>query len=234
MDKVFDARIVAPAGIIYAGCPFSGKTTHILKLLKNRERLFTKKFDYIYWFYGQYNKTIKMFEENPQMNIIPVAGLPENIDDYIFSDRQGCHVYDDLMDEASSNKTLLSLASRKCHHNSVTWILVMQNLFHHGRERVSLLRCAHYLVLFKNPLDKTMAYHLASKIMPRNQKCFLDIYNRATSRPNGYIFIDGAQSTPEQARFRTDIFDVVQTVFNPTQCEHEPLKKNEDMKYKSY
>ena len=131
MDKVFDARIVAPAGIIYAGCPFSGKTTHILKLLKNRERLFTKKFDYIYWFYGQYNDTIKMFEEYPQMNIIPVAGLPENIDDYIFSDRQGCHVYDDLMDEASSNKTLLDLASRKCHHNSVSWILVMQNLFHH-------------------------------------------------------------------------------------------------------
>ena len=214
-SEIFDARIVSPAGIIYAGAPMAGKTTHILRLLENNTRLFTKKFEYIYWFYGQYNSTIRMLEQNPQLNIIPVAGLPENIEDYIFSDKHGCHIYDDLMNEASSNKHILDLASKKCHHNSITWILVMQNLFHHGKERVSLLRCAHYLVIFKNPLDKSMAYHLANKIMPKNQKCFLDIYNEATSKPNSYLFIDGAQSTPENARLRSDIFATVQKVYIP-------------------
>ena len=231
MDETFDARIVAPAGIVYAGCPFAGKTTHILKLLKNNDRLFTKQFDYIYWFYGQSNQTIKMFEENPQMNVIPVEGLPENIDDYIFPDRHGCHVYDDLMHEASSNSNLLALASKKCHHSNVSWVLVLQNLFCAGKERVSLLRCAHYLVLFKNPLDKTIAYNLASRIMPKDQKCFLDIYNEATSKPNGYLFIDGAQSTPDQARFRTDIFDIAQRVFIPNAYKGSSLKQADKISY---
>jgi hypothetical protein len=120
------------------------------------------------------------------------------------------------MNKASSNKDILDIGSRRCHHNRVTWILTMQNLFHHGKERVTLMRCAHYLVLFKNPLDKTMAYYLASRIMPKNQKCFIDIYNEATIKPNSYLFIDGAQTTPEHARFRTDIFNFGQTVYIPT------------------
>ena len=213
--EVFDARIISPAGIICAGAPMAGKTTLILKLLQHSHRLFTKEFDYIYWFYGQRNKSIEWLEANPDLNIIPVAGLPKNIDEYIFPDKNGFHIYDDLMNEASSNTDILDLASRKCHHNSVSWCLIMQNMFHHGRERVTLLRCAHYFILFKNPLDKTMAYNLANKIMPKNQKCFIDIYDEATSKPNSYLFIDGAQGTPENARFKSNITDIVQTVYVP-------------------
>jgi len=212
---ILDARIITPSGIICVGAPMSGKTTLILDLLQNKHRLFTNDFDYIYWFYGQRNKTIEWLEANPDLNIIPIQGLPNNIDEYIFPDKHGCHIYDDLMNEASSNKDILDLASRKCHHNSVTWILLMQNLFHHGKERVTLLRCAHYFILFKNPLDNTMAYNLANRIMPKNQKCFIDIYNEATSKPHSYLFIDGAQHTPEKARFRSNITDIVQTVYIP-------------------
>lgn len=214
--EVFDARIAVPAGMIYAGAPLSGKTTHILNLLKNRDRLFTKKFDYIFWFYGQYNETVKMLEANPQLNIKPVAGLPKNLDNYIYANKQGCHIYDDLMNEASSNKNMLDVVSRKCQHQNLFWIYAIQDFFFHGKERLSLLRCAHYYVLFKNPLDKSMIYHLANRIMPHNHKCFIDIFNEATKTPNSYLFIDGAQSTPENARFRTNIFDLVQKVYSPT------------------
>lgn len=213
--RVFDARIKTPAGIIVAGPPLSGKTTFTLNLLRHEKKLIDKPFDYIVWFFGEYNKTIEYLEKYGDQRIKVVQGLPENIDDYIKTDLNGCHIYDDLMQQATASKQITELTTRKCQHNRITWILIMQNLFYHGSERLTLLRSCHYLVLYKNPLDKTVASYLASRIMPKQQKTFLDIYAQATDRPNGYLFIDGAQSTPDYARLRTDIFDEFQRVFVP-------------------
>ena len=90
----------------------------------------------------------------------------------------------------------------------------MQNLFYQGSERVTLMRSAHYLVLYKSPLDHTIAHYMADKIMPHNRKKFMDIFERATNRANGYLFIDGAQRTPDRARLRTDIFGDHQLTFS--------------------
>ena len=45
------------------------------------------------------------------------------------------------------------------------------------------------------------------------QSVFYSIFNHATSRPHGYLFCDGTQTTPDYARFRTNIFDEVQRVY---------------------
>ena len=50
--------------------------------------------------------------------------------------------------------------------------------------------------------------------MPLKKKLFIDIFDSATSKPFGYLFIDGRQTTPPSARFRSDLFDNgVQSVF---------------------
>lgn len=214
MGSVFDARISVPFGCIIAGPPLSGKSSFIMNLLDNTDRLMDKEFDYIVWFYGEYNKTIQLLETRYRDRVKTVQGLPPNIQDYIQDDGFGCHVYDDLMMEASSSKALTQLTANKCQHNSISWIVTLQNLFYHGQERKTLLRCAHYLVLFKNPLDKTVAQYLGARIMPKSQNTFVAIYETATEKPNGYLFIDGAQKTPEEARLRTDIFEKVQRVFH--------------------
>ena len=211
---MFDARISVPFGLIIAGPPLSGKSSFIMNLIDNSERLLNKQFDYIIWFYGEYNKTVELLENSYRDRVKTVHGLPENIDDYIYQERGfGCHIYDDLMTVASSSKALVELTSRKCQHNSISWIITLQNLFYHGQERKTLLWCAHYLVLFKNPLDKTVAQYLAARIMPKRQSLFMDIYEAATETPNGYLFIDGSQKTPEEARLRTFIFGEVQRVY---------------------
>ena len=213
-SEAFDARINVPAGMVVFGPPLSGKSTFVLKLLQNSDRLLTKKFDYIYWFYGQHNKTIEYLQNSNDMNIVPVQGLPENIDDYILPNKIGCHIYDDLMEETSTNQSLANLTSCKVQHQSVFWVLILQNLFHYGKERITFLRCCHYMVCFKSPLDKTAIRYLASRVFPKNQKAFMEIYEKATSKANGYLFIDGAQTTPEYARLRTDIFGIYQIVFS--------------------
>ena len=210
---VFDARISVPFGMILAGPPMSGKSTFAVELLHNAGRLFTKSFKYVVWFYGEYNHTVELLENTFGDKVKTVQGLPETLDDFI--EEGVCLIFDDLMQQVVKNKQLSELTSRKCQHSSVSWILILQNIFVHGSERLTLMRCAHYLVLYKNPLDKTVAQFLAARIMPKNQKLFMKIYEKATSKPNGYLFIDGTQHTPDKARLRTNIFNTVQTVFVP-------------------
>ena len=104
---MFDARISVPFGLIIAGPPLSGKSSFIMNLIDNSDRLLNKQFDYIIWFYGEYNKTVELLENSYQDRVKTVHGLPENIDDYIYQERGlGCHIYDDLMTVASSSNTV--------------------------------------------------------------------------------------------------------------------------------
>ena len=90
----------------------------------------------------------------------------------------------------------------------------MQGLFCNGKQRKMILRNAHYITLFNNPLDMTSIYAVAQRIMPKKINTFLQIFKRATSTPHGYLFIDGKQKTPGNARFRTNIFDEYQKAYS--------------------
>ena len=214
----FDARIKRGFGMICVGPPLSGKTHFTKSLLKHAARLIDGQFDYIYWFYGQQTASITELDDTIKTH----AGLPENLDDVIQATnpvtgkpQHGLLVFDDLMQSVSANEGIARLAANRCQHENISWIVLLQNLFHRGNARLTLLRCCHYLVLFKNPLDHSTAHHLARRILPGKPEAFIRIYERATEKPNGYLFVDGRQSTPEDARFRTDIFNEVQRVFIP-------------------
>ena len=77
------------------------------------------------------------------------------------------------------------------------------------------LNC-HYLVLFKNPRDKSQITHLAKQIHPSNVKALCEIYKNATMPSFGYLLIDLRPETDERLRFRTGIFSGdIQYVYEP-------------------
>lgn len=222
------------------GPPMSGKTSFVMRLVENQDRLIDKPFDYIYWFYGERSKTIDALEEETptaatakkkqQTPIKVVAGLPENIDEFIADPAaetgagdgnapgeppHGLFIFDDLMHAISSSENISRLATNKTQHKRVSWIVLMQNLFHRGQARLTLLRSCHYLVLFKNPLDKSLGHLLAPRVMPGESKTFVKIYEEATKQPHGYLFIDGHQETPNELRLRSQLFDEAQRIFIP-------------------
>ena len=61
-DNVFDARISVPAGFLINGPPLAGKSTFVLNLLENADKLLSHPFDYVIWFYGTRNKTVEYLE----------------------------------------------------------------------------------------------------------------------------------------------------------------------------
>lgn len=210
---LFDATIKTPSILICSGAPMAGKSSFCLNLLKHAHNMFDKKFDNVIWFYGERSKTIDEIQSNTSLNIQTVDGLPEDVDPFIVEGANNCFIFDDLQSEVLTNPKLTSLFSKKCHHRSVTIFLIVQNLFYNGRERLSMFRCAHYLCIFQSHLDKSQIYSLAHKILPGKQKLFIKIFEAATNKPNGYLFLDGHQHTPPEARFRTDLFEGFQKVF---------------------
>lgn len=223
--STFDARLKRHFGMLCIGPPMAGKTFFVLELLKHVDKLIDKPFDYIYWFYGERSSAVEYLER--QGVVRTVSGLPDDLNEYIHRGAEeettgkpmhGLLIFDDLMQDMSSSEQISNLTTNKCQHQNVSWIALMQNAFHRGKSRLTMLRCCHYMVLFKNPMDQSVAHHLARRIWPSSPETFIRIYEKATQRPNGYLFVDGCQTTPNEARFRTDIFgDQIQKAFVPTQ-----------------
>ena len=209
---IFDARLKTPFSMIIAGPSNSGKTTFVIDLLKHSDRLIDNEFDYVLYFYGE---RFPHDKELAKHNIQFYQGLPESFDSFINPSKRGLAIFDDLMSECGNNKLITEFFTKRSHHENVSIIFITQNLFQEGKERKTFAKNATYLCIFNSPLDQTIAYILARKLMPKNQRCFVDIFVHATSRPHGYLFIDGHQKTPKNAMFRSNIFDSVQHVFIP-------------------
>ena len=204
----FDARLKVPFTCIVAGAPLSGKTRFVQRMLEERSRLIDHPFDEVVWFYGQVTDFVRQMDDRLyNLPIQTVRGLPDDFEDYMDSERKILFVIDDLMQNAVDSAAVTDLFCNKVQHARVSVMLLIQNLFYHGKERTTLVRCAHYLTVFKNPMDNSIPLYLAQKLMPLNKTLFMRMFEEATSKPHGYLFCDGKQDTPDQARFRTDLFD---------------------------
>ena len=211
-----DARIRCPSGIILSGPAQAGKTKFTLDLLDNIDRILDRPVQQIFWFYGVHTPTIDLLDTKYQGRLKTVQGLPEDFTHLVTDD--GSHtlvIFDDLLRETSESKGLVDLSSRHSSHNNITWILIVQDLFYKGKERLTILRNAHYIVQFKNPLNNTAAYLLAQRVLPQDRKTFMEIFRKATSEPHGYLMIDGTQQTSDLLRFRTAIFGEFQIAYIP-------------------
>jgi hypothetical protein len=207
-SSVFDARVKVPFSMIIGGSPMAGKTSFVRRLLELRWKLIDRNFDYLVWCYGQQNDFIEYLRnQNIGIPTTVVHKLPSSFEDYVLPHKIGLFVLDDLQASAGESKEVTDLFCNKLQHLNISVILMLQNMFYHGKERTTLLRCAHYLVVFRNPLDASVPLLIAQKVMPLQKKLFLAMFQKATNKPYGYLFIDGKQTTPSNARFRTNIFD---------------------------
>lgn len=132
-----------------------------------------------------------------------VQGLPDTDFDSKFP---RLFIIDDLMAESSNSNCILDLFTKGCHHKNISVIFITQNIFYKGKNQRDISLNAHYLVLFKNPRDKSQIRFLAQQLSPQNSKFLTEAFLNATLNPHSYLLIDLKQSTPENLRFRTNVF----------------------------
>lgn len=132
-----------------------------------------------------------------------VRGIPD-ID--VFTDlKPRVLILDDLMQEA--DKSIVELFTKGSHHFNLSVIFITQNLFNQGKGRRDISLNTHYLVCFNNPRDRQQISTLSRQVAPEKPKYIQEAFRDATSTPYGYLLFDLTQSTPDQYRYRTAIFD---------------------------
>ena len=191
----------------------AGKTWFVNKLIKHRNQLFTTHFNAIYWFYGA---VIPKVDNHDEIHFI--EGVPETID----IPPNSLVILDDLMSETNGN--IANLFTKYSHHNNLTVVFIVQNLFPKSKHARDISLNAHYIVVFKNPRDKLQIEYLARQIMPRHSKEVVEIFEQVTRKPHSYLLFDLTQSTHDALRIRTNIFpDETMHVYAHVKDMNEPI-----------
>lgn len=199
---------VHPFSAIVAGPSGSGKSFIVVKFIENLNLVSSVNFKNIYWHYSEWLPVLKC-----QRSVIFKEGIP-NITD-IDTSQPNLIIIDDLMRE--SDGRVVDLFTRGCHLKNLSVFFITQNIFHQGKGQRDISLNSHYIILFKNPRDKAQIKHLAQQVCPENVKFLQEAYTDATSCPHGYLFLDLKQKTPDELRFKTNVFpsDKVNVVYVP-------------------
>ena len=200
-----DARLQHPFTALICGPTQSGKTQFVKRLLKERESMISPSPDNIIWCYGEYQPAYT--ELTTQIPAIRFAeGIPSDLNSMISPHQTNLLIIDDLMTETGNDKRITNLFTKGSHHRNLSVILILQNLFHQGRETRTISLNSHYLILFKNPRDGSQITHLAKQMYPGRTHFIQEAFADATREPYGYLLIDLKPNTPEVLRLRTNVF----------------------------
>ena len=198
-------KLIHPSTCLISGPTGSGKTYFVKKLIDYE--MFDPMPPTIVYCYGSYQLLFQSMR-----NVQFEDGLPPSIG----SLRNALVIIDDLMCELANNSQLSRLFTKGSHHRNLSVIFITQNLFHQGKEMRNIHLNSHYMVLFKNPRDKSQIMHLAKQMYPGKSKSFQQAFLDATLPEFGYLFIDLRPETNDVCRLRTHIFDADKCVI------HEP------------
>lgn len=190
-------NIQRPFTMMIAGPSGCGKTCFVLKLLK----LFREPFENILWCNAEPNAVPKEIRSSTKLEVC--ESLPESFKSV---PNNSLIILDDLMTEAY-NKNVCELFTKGSHHKNISVILITQNVFHQGKYCRDISLNCKYMVIFKNPRDKSQILPLARQIYPENPNEFVKVYKEATDYPHGYLWLDLTQSASDLIRFQTDIFN---------------------------
>src|SRR5947208_16675572 len=157
-----------PFTMIISGPTGSGKTVFVNKLLD--AQLFNVKFEEIIWCYSETGS----IQSNEKNDVTYIQGLPT---EDMFTGEPKLLILDDLMHE--SDDRVAKLFTKISHHRNVSVIAINQNMFHQSKHSRDMALNSHYLIIFKNPRDKSQITYLARQLFPEKPKFVQDAYNQA-------------------------------------------------------
>ena len=187
---------ITPTTIIVSGATGSGKTTWLKKLLEN-QILFSSKPSKIIYCYGAWQPG---FEEMEGVDFREGLNIPEN--------KEKEHmliILDDLMTEVVQSSTVQGLFTEGSHHNNITVIFVLQNLFQQGKHARSIMLNSHYIILMKNPRDIQQVKLLGRQL--GQEKVLEEAYKDSMKKQYSYLLIDlSPHQTNDDLRLVSNIF----------------------------
>ncbi len=184
-----------PGSLLICGPSFSGKSTLLARIFKNKNTLFTdpKPAVIIYCFSEQPSDIFKDIN-----NLILHEGLPteDTINQWIaqFGKTTWLLAFDDMQDIFYESNISKNLLTKLCHHHNCYCIVLGHNLFAQGKYARTVSLNFHYFILTRNCRDINQISHFGYQVFGKGfARKFLNVYLDATEiQPNhrpGYLLI---------------------------------------------
>lgn len=169
-----------PTTITISGCTGCGKTTLVKRMLSCPE-LFSTPPDRIIYCYGVWQKSFRSFPENVEFRKgLDIADLNE--------EQHTLMVFDDLMREITKSKDAEWIFTGGSHHQNITPIVLLQNLYPRGTYSRDININTHYVILMHNTRDRGQVRHLATR-SGLNER-LVDAYNDCMKTRYAYLVVD--------------------------------------------
>ena len=192
-----------PFTCLIAGPSQSGKTSLIKEILMFNKLIIdptVQRIIYCYSVWQPIYNEIKSFIPNIEFHegILNVENLDQSNSSLL--------ILDDLMKECENDKSILNLFTVDSHHKNISVFLLTQNIFSKGKYTRTISLNSSYIIIFKNPRDKSQVYTLARQMFPDKINFFMEAFNDAVNnRAHSYLFVDLKQKTSERNRIQTGI-----------------------------
>lgn len=201
---------IHPFTCLIAGPTQSGKTHLIQQILLHQEALISPVPHRIFYCYSVWQS--KFDELKLQIkNLEFYEGIKSLEELNIYE--SNLIILDDLLQECENNDCISHLFTVDSHHRNCSVFFLVQNLFSRGKfMRTISLNCS-YLIIFKNPRDKSQISVLGRQMFPDKFHFFMEAYTDAVeNRSHSYLFLDLKQTTLEKNRIQTGIIPGEQRV----------------------
>lgn len=192
------AFLNVPVNIYISGSSQSGKTSFVIKIIKEIDNIFKSKIEEILYCTNTGHNIQNVLPKNVKI----CKGLPSS--SYFQDKRPRLVIIDDMLYEI--DKHLINFFLRHSHHLNFSIIFLSQNLFSQVKGNRDITLNCQIIVVFKNPRATNQIMHLAKQVYSKNPKFVQEAYEDATKKPYGYLLCDLRQTTPDFLRFRTNIF----------------------------
>lgn len=201
--KLNDFKFIHPFTSIIAGATSSGKTEFTKLLIKNWKLLINIHTNIlkVLWCFSETKSLFKNEFDNVEIEFN--KGIPSL--EVIERSKPHLIVIDDLMDEI--NQDVKNLFTKISHHHKISIIFIVQNLFNYNKYMRSISLNTEYFILMNGDRYIGQVENLGRQIFrSKNKDNFLDIFNKATNRPYGYLIIDLHPKRNKIITLRTRIF----------------------------
>ena len=192
-------ELKSPFTMLMAGPSGSGKSSLVLKML-NDPSCFDRPPTNVIIAYSRMQDVYQSIADSSTVPVRLVEGLPDDLK----TPPGSLLIIDDLQNEAG--KAVCDWFTKNAHHYDTNVIYLVQNLFLKTPEHRTASINAHYIVLFKNPRDKSQITSLAKQFAPNNPSYVIEAFKKATAQPHAYLLLDFKQDTNDLLRIRDSIF----------------------------
>ena len=201
-------NLYANSNIMVIGSTFTGKTTAVLKIIKQRKiHPMPKKIFYLYGAKQPFMDTWNLDKQNPEIEFIKGLQL-DVIDAYI---KPKLLIIDDLMLEQSKELSQHFLAGS--HHMQTTTIYISHRVYLNDENYRLLSNNCSYMILLKSKRNRAEIARLAKQILGGDSQRLLDAYKYIMPNEYGSVLLSFHNKVPEELLVTTDWMSECPSVF---------------------